>query len=198
MNKNILISIVAVTVLAGCVSNSPKGEGTDPKYDAASKARAVKVTQTTRGAQLTSDERVLFDTGKTEIKKDGSVYLERVATILKTKTKANVAIEGHTDNVGGTALNQQLSVRRATAVKDALVKQGVAASRIQAQGFGMSKPVGDNATPEGRQANRRTDIIVLGETVDAIGGNSLSDQLNEGLDRFLKGAGEIMKNVFGS
>ena len=195
MNKKVLIALTTSFLLTACVSNSSKEN--DPNYDSGGKAKPVKVTQTARGAQLTSDERLLFDSGKAEIKQDGMVYIDRVANILKNKTKANVLVEGHTDNVGGATLNQQLSVRRANAVKEALVKQGVAAARIQAQGLGLSKPVADNNTPEGRQANRRTDIIVLGESVDAIGGASLSDQLNQGLERFLKGANEIMKNVFG-
>lgn len=195
MNKKVLIALTTAFLLTACVSNSSKEN--DPNYDSGGKAKPVKVTQTARGAQLTSDERLLFDSGKAEIKQDGMVYIDRVANILKNKTKANVLVEGHTDNVGGATLNQQLSVRRANAVKEALVKQGVAAARIQAQGLGLSKPVADNNTPEGRQANRRTDIIVLGESVDAIGGASLSDQLNQGLERFLKGANEIMKNVFG-
>lgn len=96
--------------------------------------------------------------------------------------------------MGSAVLNQQLSVQRANAVKDALVKQGIAADRMQAQGFGMTRPVTDNNTPEGRQANRRTEIILLGETVEAIGGESTSNQLNEGFDRFIKG----VKGLFGS
>jgi outer membrane protein OmpA-like peptidoglycan-associated protein len=155
------------------------------------------LTQTKRGVQITSDERVLFDSGKADIKPDGAVYIERVATILKTKTKANVEVSGHTDNVGGAALNQQLSLRRASAVKDALVKQGVVAARIQAQGFGMTQPVAENGTADGRQANRRTEILVLGETeanISPEGG--LADRLGAGLDKFLKDAGEYMKNAF--
>ena len=109
-------------------------------------------------------------------------------------------IEGHTDNVGSATLNQQLSTRRADAVKDALVKQGVPIARIKTQGFGLTKPIADNGTPEGRQANRRTDIIVLGETEANISGPTgspvLEDQLGSGLDRFLKNAGEFFKNVF--
>lgn len=196
---------IAMLVLSACVTNpgaTSTNPGQDPNYDKGGKAKAVKVTQTPRGVQITSDERVLFDTGSTDIKADGIVYTERVATILKTKTKANVVIEGHTDNVGGVALNQQLSTRRANAIKDALVRQGVAATRIQAQGFGLSKPVADNATADGRQANRRTDITVLGETEANItgpaGSPGLADQLGAGLDKFLKNAGDFIKNVFGS
>ena len=190
-----------IAVLAAC-STPKSGGGEDPNYDKDGKAKAaVKVTQTARGVQISSDERVLFDTAKTEIKGDGQVFIDRVATILKTKTQANVVIEGHTDNVGGAALNQQLSEKRAAAVRDALIKQGIAAGRVQAQGFGMSKPVADNTTPEGRQSNRRTDLIVLGETEANISGPkgspSLADQLGAGLGKFLKDAGTFLKNAFG-
>ena len=186
---------VAGLILAGCASAPGTGKGTDTD---SAKRNAVKVTQTTRGAQITSDDRILFDTGKSDVKQEGQVFIERVASILKEKTKANVAIEGYTDNVGAAALNQTLSERRAASVKQALVAKGVQASRITATGFGMNKPVGDNTTPEGRQANRRTNIIVLGESVENIGGTSLGDRLSEGLGEFLKSAGEVMNKVFGS
>jgi outer membrane protein OmpA-like peptidoglycan-associated protein len=208
VKRNFLLGSVAVLAFltAGCVATTggkagAGADGVDPNYDANGKPKAVQVRQTERGVQLSSDERVLFDTGKSEIKPDGMVYIERVASILKTKTQANAMVEGHTDNVGGAALNQQLSVRRANAVRDALVKQGVPAARVQAQGFGLSKPIADNATPEGRQANRRTDIFVLGETVEKIAGPggsaSLVDSLSAGLDKFLKNVGQFFNGVFG-
>jgi outer membrane protein OmpA-like peptidoglycan-associated protein len=205
--RALVASVSFALLTAGCVATTgPKtgagADGTDPNYDANGKPKAVQVRQTERGVQLTSDERVLFDIGKADIKPEGMVYIERVATILKTKTQANAMVEGHTDNVGGAALNQQLSVRRANAVKDAIVKQGVSVARIQAQGFGLSKPIADNATPEGRQTNRRTDIFVLGETVEKIAGPggsaSLADSLSAGLDKFLKNVGQFFNNVFGS
>jgi len=195
VKRRCVVIAVAGIVLAGCANTSGNGKGTDTD---SAKRNAVKVTQTSRGAQITSDDRILFDTGKADVKKEGQVFIERVATILKEKTKANVTIEGYTDNVGAAALNQSLSERRATSVKQALVAKGVAATRISATGFGMNKPVGDNNTAEGRQANRRTNIIVLGESVENIGGASLGDQLSEGLNEFLKSAGEVMSKVFGS
>lgn len=198
------LSMLAVLAgLAGCAT-PPSGSpptGDAPTYDQGGAAKAVRVTQTARGVQITSDERVLFDTGRAEVKPDGQIFIDRVAAILKGKTKANVLIEGHTDNVGGAALNQQLSERRAAAVRDALVKQGVAAARMQVQGHGMSRPVADNSTNDGRQMNRRTELIVLGETEANISGPKgspdLADQLSAGLDRFLKDAGSFIKNVFG-
>jgi outer membrane protein OmpA-like peptidoglycan-associated protein len=205
--KKTLISIAFVALLSACVattgSKAPSADaGANPDYDSNGKPRAVKVTQTQRGVQITSDERVLFDTGKSEIKPDGSIYIERIATVLKTKTQAQAVIEGHTDDVGGAQLNQQLSVRRANAVRDALIKQGVPAARMQAQGFGLTRPVADNKTPEGRQTNRRTEIHVLGESVERIAGQggaeSMADSLSAGIDRFLKDSVNFLKNVFGA
>lgn len=192
--------MTALIFLAGCSSTGGGAVGGDPNYDTSGKRKAVVVKQTERGAQITSDERILFDTGKAEIKADGTVFVQRVAAILKDKTKANILIEGHTDNVGTPQLNQALSTQRANAVRQALIANGVAAQRIQAQGFGLTKPVANNSTADGRQANRRTDIIVLGETVEKISGgnpNGLGDQLSAGIDKFLENASSILKNVFG-
>jgi len=182
--------------MTGCATTGgPSGE--NPDYDA-SKRKAVTVTQSDRGAVITSDERVLFDTGKSNIKKDGSVFIDRVAKLLNEKTSANVSVEGHTDNVGDTGMNQKLSEARARSVRDALIAKGVKKDRIVMRGHGMTKPVADNGTAEGRQANRRTEIIVLGENAEKLGGDSLADQLSAGLDRFLKNAGEVFNSVFGS
>lgn len=195
--KRIMVAVLLMMLAGGCATVGNKNNGDDPNYDQTKGKKAVKVTQTTRGAQISSDERILFNTGKSEIKGEGKVFIDRVAVILKEKTKADISVEGHTDNVGGSELNMKLSKLRANAVKQALIARGVSAGRIKAQGFGMSKPIESNATLEGREANRRTDIIVLGESVDNIGGTSLGDRLSEGLDRFLKDAGAFISNVFG-
>lgn len=186
-----LLLIVTAAVLTACAT-----PGANPDYD--KNGKPIKVTQTARGVQITSDERVLFETGKSTVRSEGAAFIERVANIVKNKSKANVAVEGHTDNVGGAAYNQQLSERRANAVKAALIQQGVPAARIQTQGLGMTRPVGDNGTADGRQANRRTEIILLGENEANIsGGLDLADMFNEGLQRFLGGANTFIGNVFG-
>lgn len=204
--KNNLLNItlaLSASLLVGCATPTGTTSGVDPNYDAAGKRKAVIVKQTDRGVQITSDERILFDTGKADIKGDGQVFVQRVATILKEKTQANVLVEGHTDNVGTPQANQALSTQRANAVRSALIANGVAATRIQAQGFGLTKPVGSNDTPEARQANRRTEIIVLGATVAQVsggaggGGGGLADQLSAGIDKFLQDSVNLMKSVFG-
>ncbi len=200
---------MVLTLLASCAAPGGSGStnapgGPDPNYDAAGKQRAVKVTQTARGAQITIDDRVLFDFGKAVVKPEGLVLFERVADLLNKTTAHKVLVEGHTDNVGTPASNMLLSEQRAAAVKQGLVAKGVPATRIEAKGLGLTQPVADNNTAEGRQANRRAEIIVLGETVEKITGSSsptaaasLGDQLASGLDRFLKNAGEFITNVFG-
>jgi outer membrane protein OmpA-like peptidoglycan-associated protein len=187
------VGILLLTMgLYACVTAPSKDDSADT---APVEKKAVRLSQTPRGAMISSDERILFDSGKSDIKPDGEIFLDRVATILKDKTTANVLVEGHTDNVGSAQSNLLLSQARAAAVKRGFLARGLKDTRIQTQGYGQTKPVADNATPDGRQANRRTEIIVLGESMDKLGGASLADRLSEGLDRFLKKAGSIFDKV---
>jgi len=104
--------------------------------------------------------RVQFDTAKADVKPKYEGDLRRVADYLKKYPETTVTIEGHTDNVGGKAYNQRLSERRAESVKRYLVeKLGADASKISTVGYGFSRPIADNKTPEGRQQNRRVDAV---------------------------------------
>jgi len=119
-------------------------------------------------AQTRSDDRgfivtlpgVFFDTGKTTLKAGAKNVLSRIATQLQTNDKVRVAIEGHTDSVGSEAMNQQLSEKRAQAVKDYLVSRGLSADVVTTVGRGESQPVATNDTPAGRQQNRRVEMII--------------------------------------
>lgn len=179
----------------GTSSGGAATQGADPRYDANSQ-KAVKLTQTARGAQITIDSRVFFDTGKAEIRGDGVVALDRVASLVKEKTAANVLIEGHTDNTGSAQLNQRLSEQRAESVRSGLVARGVPAARMQAKGIGFSQPVGDNATEEGRAQNRRVEIVMLGESAERLGGKAEEERLSSGLEKFLKDAEGMVRGVF--
>jgi outer membrane protein OmpA-like peptidoglycan-associated protein len=87
-----------------------------------------------------------------------------VARILAQHTElTRIRVEGHTDNVGGKSYNQDLSQRRARAVVRALVQRGIAAGRLEAQGYGFDRPVASNATAAGRAKNRRVEFTILGE-----------------------------------
>lgn len=99
-----------------------------------------------------------FDTNKADIKPAYYAELDKVAAKLNKFPKATAVIEGHTDNVGADAFNQKLSERRAVAVKNYLVeKQGIAADRLSAKGYGEAKPVDTNKTAQGRSKNRRVE-----------------------------------------
>ncbi len=99
-----------------------------------------------------------FDTDKAVIKKKYHDEIGRVAEFLKKYPNAKGAIEGHTDNVGGAAYNQKLSERRARAVMDYLVKKyGIDPARLEAKGYGLTRPIASNKTAEGRQNNRRVE-----------------------------------------
>jgi outer membrane protein OmpA-like peptidoglycan-associated protein len=112
---------------------------------------------------------VLFDTGSYTLKPGAREKLAKISGIVLAHPGLNLQIEGHTDSVGADEFNQQLSERRADSVRDFLAEQGVPASSITAKGFGKTQPVASNDTPEGRQRNRRVELVVNG---DAIGNTS--------------------------
>ncbi len=106
---------------------------------------------------------VNFETGKWDITPESAKILDAAIEALKPFPKVQLRIEGHTDNMGGAPRNLLISKNRAKAVKDYLVSKGIDAKRLKSEGFGGTKPIQDNATPEGRTANRRIDFIVVGQ-----------------------------------
>ena len=114
---------------------------------------------------------VLFDTGSYTLKPGAREKLAKISGIVLAHPGLNLQVEGHTDSVGTDDFNQQLSERRADSVRDFLAEQGVPGSAISARGFGKTQPVASNDTVEGRQRNRRVELVVNG---DAIGGGNTS------------------------
>ena len=106
---------------------------------------------------------VNFDFDKYNIRPDAQVILDEAAAILKRNPDARVNVDGYTDNIGTKEYNQGLSERRAGAVADYLGKQGVNRANLTPRGFGMSNPVADNKTKEGRAKNRRVELLVQGQ-----------------------------------
>ncbi len=104
-------------------------------------------------------EGVNFETNKATLLPGAKAILDQVASSLLANRDAEVAIHGHTDNVGGAKLNQDLSLRRAESVRDYLVSLGVSADRMSTRGYGFVKPIADNATAEGRAKNRRIEFV---------------------------------------
>ena len=101
------------------------------------------------------DSEVLFATNGAELTEDGRALLDRLAPCWRG---GRFEVGGHTDSSGGDAINQPLSERRARAVVDHLVSRGIDASAMTARGYGASRPLADNATPEGRAKNRRVEF----------------------------------------
>ncbi|TXR39829.1 OmpA family protein [Ectopseudomonas oleovorans] len=104
---------------------------------------------------------VKFDFDKAQVKQESYGDIKALADFMKQYPQTSTVVEGHTDSVGSDAYNQGLSERRANAVREVLVNQyGVESGRVQAVGYGESRPVADNATAEGRAINRRVEAEV--------------------------------------
>lgn len=102
---------------------------------------------------------ILFDTGSERIRPESTPTLLEIAAMLEEHPDLRIAIEGHTDSAGAAAANQALSERRAAAVREYLVDQGIDAGRLEWRGLGSSAPAASNDTPEGRQQNRRVELV---------------------------------------
>ena len=120
---------------------------------------ALKAKPTDRGLVLTLGD-VLFETGRADLKSGAAANLNQLVSFLAKYPARTVAIEGHTDSVGGDDFNLGLSQRRADAVRSYLVSQGVEAGRITTMGAGKGSPVASNDTAAGRQQNRRVEVII--------------------------------------
>lgn len=103
---------------------------------------------------------ILFATGSARIRPESTPTLNEIGTMLRDHPDLRIAIEGHTDDVGDDASNQTLSEQRAAAVKDYIVQTfGIAGARLQSAGFGETRPVTPNDSAEGRQQNRRVELV---------------------------------------
>lgn len=122
-----------------------------------------RVTITNTGDRLivSFPQDILFAVNSFAVRSDLQSDLGVLATSLDTYPNSTIQIVGHTDSDGEAAFNQQLSERRANAVADVLLRNGVPFNRIQAFGRGESQPVASNLTPEGKAQNRRVEIVIL-------------------------------------
>jgi outer membrane protein OmpA-like peptidoglycan-associated protein len=118
------------------------------------------VKQESRGTVITLSGSVLFASNKDTLLPAAKERLGQVADALKTQEDHKIVVEGHTDSQGSASFNEGLSERRAQSVSTFLVSRGVPKDNIRAEGLGLTRPVADNATAEGRANNRRVEIIV--------------------------------------
>jgi outer membrane protein OmpA-like peptidoglycan-associated protein len=127
----------------------------------------LKAKPTPRGLVLTLGD-VLFDTGRAELNPGAGRKLDQLAQFLSEHKDRRVQIDGFTDSVGTDSYNEDLSRRRADAVKSALMVRGIDSSRISTQGYGKSYPVANNSDSGGRQLNRRVEVVIGSDDGQAV------------------------------
>jgi outer membrane protein OmpA-like peptidoglycan-associated protein len=123
-------------------------------------ANAAAVKEEPRGTVITLAGGVLFASNKSQLLPGAQTSLAQIAEAIKSQDDKKVLIEGHTDSRGSDATNQALSKARADSVASFLISNGVPQDRVTTAGLGPSRPVADNATPEGRANNRRVEIVI--------------------------------------
>jgi outer membrane protein OmpA-like peptidoglycan-associated protein len=128
----------------------------------------VLSTRDTARGLIANMSDVLFKSGSFELLPSARERLAKVSGIVLAYPGLHLQVEGHTDSVGSDEYNQQLSEKRAQAVRDYLVQQGIASSAVVASGLGKTAPVASNDTPEGRQQNRRVELVLSGSAIGSI------------------------------
>jgi chemotaxis protein MotB len=135
--------------------------------------KQVRLKMVEKGLVITFVAEVLFDSGKAKLREESFPILDKVARILREEVpEHDIGIEGHTDNqpikYSPWKSNWELSVQRALSVLQYLIDKGIDPKRLRATGYGEYRPVASNDTPEGRQLNRRVEIVILPKSVKKI------------------------------
>jgi outer membrane protein OmpA-like peptidoglycan-associated protein len=134
---------------------------------------AILQTRDTARGLIVNMSDVLFDTAKYTLRPLAREKLAKVAGIVSGHPGLRLDVEGHTDSVGSDEYNQRLSEQRGAAVRDYLIQQGMPASSVTAKGFGKTQPVASNDTAQGRQQNRRVELVISGDVIGTEIGTSL-------------------------
>jgi outer membrane protein OmpA-like peptidoglycan-associated protein len=141
-----------------------------------SQFNAILQTRDTARGLIVNMSDVLFDTGKYSLRPLAREKLAKVAGIVSGHPGLRLDVEGHTDNVGGDDYNQQLSEQRGEAVRGYLTDQGMAAGSVTSKGFGKTQPVASNDTADGRQQNRRVELVISGEVIGTTIGTPIASR----------------------
>ena len=161
-------SIPGTGVFRGCPDTD--GDGISDKYDLCPTIPGV--AQNNGCPEIKKEEQEIlksafdhleFETGKSIIRASSLKSLDELADVMKKRSEFKLSLAGHTDDVGKPASNLTLSKNRTLAVKNYIVKKGIAPERIKSEWFGQTKPIAPNTTPEGRQKNRRVEMNIIFE-----------------------------------
>jgi outer membrane protein OmpA-like peptidoglycan-associated protein len=140
-------------------------EKADLRVQLLAQFNAILQTRDTARGLIVNMSDVLFDTAKFSLRPLAREKLAKVAGIVSGHPGLRLDVEGYTDSVGGDEYNQRLSEQRGTSVRDYLIHQGMAGSSVTAKGFGKAEPVASNDTAQGRQQNRRVELVISGEII---------------------------------
>jgi outer membrane protein OmpA-like peptidoglycan-associated protein len=151
-----------------------EAEKTELRAQLFTQFNAILQTRDSARGLIVNMSDVLFDTGKYTLRPVAREKLAKVAGIIAGHPGLRLDVEGHTDSVGGDDYNQRLSEQRGAAVRDYLTRQGMATSSITAKGFGKTQPVASNDTAQGRQQNRRVEMVVSGEVIGTVIGTPIA------------------------
>jgi outer membrane protein OmpA-like peptidoglycan-associated protein len=151
-----------IGAIAGAAVGGAVGRKMDEQERELEQIEGVQVTRTAENElNVTVDNAILFDYDSYALRPDARATLAELASVFSRYSDTRLLVEGHTDSVGSETYNQLLSERRADSVASDLIRRGVEAQRIEMHGYGKSRPVADNSTPDGRQINRRVEIQVV-------------------------------------
>jgi outer membrane protein OmpA-like peptidoglycan-associated protein len=146
-------------------ADKAEGEKTVLRAQLLGQLNAVLQTRDSARGLIVNMSDTLFQTGSAALGSPAREKLAKIAGIVSSHPGLSLDVEGHTDSVGTDEYNQGLSEKRAQTVRAYLVRQGVSANSITAKGFGETTPIASNDTPEGRQKNRRVEMIVSGDAI---------------------------------
>ncbi|CAE6859068.1 Peptidoglycan-associated lipoprotein [Paraburkholderia nemoris] len=158
------IAVTLASMLGACASPLDRNA-----EEAKNRSVGLAVSPVDNGIEVTLPESVLFAFDESRLRGDTAAVIARAAVLVNRSTKP-VQVNGYTDNTGTREHNQRLSEERADAVARALIGRGVAPGRIRTKGLASDHPVASNDTDSGRARNRRTEIVVVGESVETLMG----------------------------
>jgi outer membrane protein OmpA-like peptidoglycan-associated protein len=148
--------------IVGAVAGSAVGRRMDEQERELQQIEGIEVTRPSENElTVTLNNSILFDYNSAELRRESRVTLAELAGVFHRFPETSMVVEGHTDWVGSEGFNQALSERRAASVASDLISRGVDPWRIEGRGWGKSRPIATNETPEGRQLNRRVEIRIV-------------------------------------
>jgi outer membrane protein OmpA-like peptidoglycan-associated protein len=142
-----------------------EAEKAELRADLLRQFNAILQTRDTARGLIVNLSDVLFDTAKFSLRPEAREKLAKVAGIVSGHPSLRLAVEGHTDNLGGDDYNQQLSEERGSTVRDYLTEQGMQPGSVTTKGLGKTQPIATNDTAAGRQQNRRVELVISGEII---------------------------------